>query len=94
LVGWFDISAGIVLEHFSEREEAAALHKLLMLDLLVPAEQFAQEFAGAITALNRQTLKQREDTLLARGLADLSSDEKRELLDLQRELRAPPPPTP
>ena len=84
-----DITAGVVLEHFAEREEAAALHKLLMQDLLIPSEQFAQEFDGAIVGLNRLTLKQREEELLARGLSELSGDEKLELLALQREMRAP-----
>ncbi len=86
-----DISAGVVLEHFADREETAALHKLLMQDLLIPGEQFAQEFDGAIVGLNRLTLKQREEELLARGLSELSGDEKRELLALQREMRAPVP---
>jgi DNA primase len=84
-----EITAGVVLEHFTGREEAAALHKLLMQDLLVPSDQFAHEFDGAIAGLNRLTLKQREEELMARGLADLNADEKRELLDLQREMRAP-----
>jgi hypothetical protein len=51
-------------------------------------EQFEHEFTGAIAGLNRQTLKQREDELLARGLSELGTEEKRELLALQRELRA------
>ena len=86
-----DITAGVVLEHFADREEAAALHKLLMQDLLIPSEQFAQEFDGAIVGLNRLTLRQREEELLARGLSELSVDEKRELVALQREMRAPVP---
>ena len=85
-----EISSGVLLEHFVEREEGAALHKLVLQDLLIPAEQFENEFAGAIAGLNRQTLKQREEELLARGLAALAAEEKRELLDLQRELRAAP----
>jgi DNA primase len=84
-----DASAGVVLEHFAEREEAPALHKLVLQDLLIPADQFAHEFTGAIAALNRQTLKQREEELLARGLAALGPEERRELIELQRELRAP-----
>ena len=83
-----DISAGALLEHFGEREEGAALHKLVLQDLLIPTEQFEHEFTGAIAGLNRQTLKQREDELLARGLSELGTEEKRELLALQRELRA------
>jgi DNA primase len=86
-----DASAGVVLEHFAEREEAAALHKLVLQDLLIPPEHFAHEFSGAVAGLNRQTLKQREHDLLARGLAELGPAERRELLDLQRELRAPSP---
>jgi DNA primase len=84
-----DATAGVVLEHFTGREEASALHKLVLQDLLIPSEQFAHEFAGAIAGLNRQTLKQREEALLARGLAELGPDERRELLELQREMRAP-----
>jgi DNA primase len=84
-----DASAGVVLEHFAEREEAAALHKLVLQDLLIPADQFAHEFSGAIAALNRQTLKQREEELLARGLSELGPEDRRELVELQRELRAP-----
>jgi DNA primase len=86
-----DITPGTLLEEFAGREEAPALHKLLMLDLLIPAEQFAHEFAGALAGLNRQTLKQREDELIVRGLPNLSIAEKAELLELQRELRIHPP---
>ncbi len=89
-----EIAPGALLEHFAEREEAPALHKLLLQDLLIPAEQFAHEFTGAVLGLNRQTLMQREDELTARGLADLSSDERRELLELQRERRMMVPASP
>jgi DNA primase len=79
-----DITPGALLEHFSEREEAASLHKLLMHDMLVPAEQFAQEFSGAIAALSHQALQQRKEELMARldTLTAVEKDELRELLRL------------
>src|SRR5688572_19766821 len=79
-----DVTPGALLEHFAEREEAAALHKLLMLDLLIPAEQFAHEFSGAIAALSHQAAQQRKEDLVARldSLTALEKDELRELLKL------------
>ena len=81
-----DISAGVLLEHFVEREEGAALHKLMLQDLLTPPDQFAQEFLGAVSGLNRLTLKQRQQDLMSKGLSQLSAEERTELSTLLREL--------
>jgi DNA primase len=82
-----DISTGAILEHFGEREEAAALQKLASQSL--PGEEAAwrDEFLDAVAQLEKQTLQQRIDELQERiresGLASLSRDEKAEILRLQ-----------
>ena len=79
-----DITPGALLDEFAEREEASALHKLLMQDLLIPAEQFAHEFSGAVAGLAHQALQQRKDELMVRRgeLDETEKDELRELLKL------------
>jgi DNA primase len=79
-----DISTGAILEHFGEREEAAALQKLASQSL--PGEEAAwrDEFLDAVAQLGKQTLQQRIDELQAKqretGLDLRDKEELRALL--------------
>ena len=79
-----EISTGVLLEHFAEREELAALQKLAMQQL--PGEQahWQAELLDAVAQLERQTLQQRLDELQAKqretGLDDADKYELRALL--------------
>ncbi len=77
------MTTGALLEHFAEREEAAALNKLATLDLLVADDQALADFRGAIEQLDAQTTQQRLDDLIARQLdGNLSATERDELRQL------------
>lgn len=75
------ITTGPLLEHFGEREEADALHKLA--GQTVPGEEagWRAEVAGAVEQLTMLTLQQRREELQAR-LLDLNEGEKHELREL------------
>jgi DNA primase len=79
-----DIRTGGILEHFADREEAAALQKLAMQDL--PGEETAwrAEFLDAMAQLEKQTRQQRIDELQAKqrdtGLDARDKEEMRALL--------------
>jgi len=79
-----DIRTGGILEHFGEREEAAALQKLAMHS--IPGEEAAwqHEFRDAMAQLERQTWQQRIDELQekqrASGLDPRDKEELRALL--------------
>ena len=85
------IGTGAVLEHFTGREEADALHKLALTDLLTPPDQWSSEFLGALKRLDLEALRQRELELKRKqdegGLASLSAYEKDELRSLQPAVR-------
>ena len=84
-----DISTGALLEHFAEREEAAALHKLALLELPGEPAALQAEFADAVAQLERQLRQQRIAALQAR-LATLDDAEKAELRELlQARVQAP-----
>ena len=84
-----DISTGALLEHFAEREEAAALHKLALLELPGEPAALQAEFADAVAQLERQLRQQRIAALQAR-LAMLDDAEKAELRELlQARVQAP-----
>ena len=82
-----DITTGALIEHFSGRDEADALHKLAIISL--PGEEAAwrSEFLDIIARLDRQTLDQRVEELHQRvaegGFSALSAAEKDELRQLQ-----------
>ncbi len=86
-----DISTGALLEHFNEREEQAALHKLAALALPGNEEIWSQELQDAINQLERQLLQQRLDELQAKqrqqGLDETDKYELRELLKTRATLR-------
>ncbi|MDE2272259.1 MAG: DNA primase [Xanthomonadaceae bacterium] len=78
------ISTALLLEHFSEREEAAALHKLALTEFPGEPEALRVEFLDALRKLEAQTVQQRLDTLIRRqseaGLDAAEKDELRLLL--------------
>src|SRR5690606_4187297 len=79
-----DIGTGALLAHFEDREEAGALQKLASLDVPGDDAGWRLEFIDAIGQLDRQTLGQRVDELLAKqreeGLDPVDKAELRELL--------------
>jgi len=78
------ITTGTLLEHFTDREEARALHKLAVMDFPVGEDETRAEFLDALRQLERQTQQQRIDDLLGKqndgGLADAEKNELRALL--------------
>ncbi|QBB72189.1 DNA primase [Pseudolysobacter antarcticus] len=75
-----DISTGAVLEHFSERSEAAALRKLAVEEIPGDAEMTCAIFLETLGKLNRQTEHQRRDELQKKSTeSSLSADEMHEL---------------
>ncbi len=84
-----DITTGALLEHFAEREEAASLQKLAMVDFPGGDEESRAEFLGAISQLDRQTAAQRRSDLQLRlkelesgGAAGLTEADRNELRQL------------
>jgi DNA primase len=79
-----DIKTSSLLEHFAERDEHAALQKLALLDFPAAPEHWKVEFLDALEQLNRQTVQQRIDELLAKqaefGLSEIEKTELRECL--------------
>jgi DNA primase len=79
-----DIRTGGVLEHFGEREEAAALHKLATQSLPGDEAAWQTEFLDTMVQLEKQTVQQRIDELQAKqrdvGLDERDKDELRGLL--------------
>jgi len=79
-----DIRTGGLLEHFAERDEAAALQKLAMQAMPGDEAAWRNEFLDAMAQLERQTLQQRIDELQAKraesGLEERDKEELRALL--------------
>ncbi|UHQ20610.1 DNA primase [Lysobacter sp. KIS68-7] len=79
-----DIRTGGVLEHFGEREEAAALHKLATQTLPGNDAMWQAEFLDTMAQLEKQTVQQRIDELQEKqregALDDRDKDELRGLL--------------
>ncbi|NZA27313.1 DNA primase [Luteimonas sp. SJ-92] len=86
------IATGALLEHFEGRDEAEALQKLAAVSLPGDEASWREEFLGAMSQLDRQTLQQRVDELQAQlgagGFAALGDAEKTELRELQHALSA------
>jgi DNA primase len=82
-----DITTGALLEHFADREEAAALQKLATQSLPGEESVWREEFLDTMAQLEKQTRQQRVDELNGRiresGLASLTPAEKDELRELQ-----------
>jgi DNA primase len=79
-----DINTGALLEHFSDRDEAAALQKLATQSLPGEAAAWREEFLDTMAQLEKQTLQQRLDELQAKqregGLELRDKEELRALL--------------
>jgi len=79
-----DIRTGGVLEHFGDRDEAAALHKLATQSMPGDEQIWQAEFADVMEQLEKQTVQQRIAELQAKGregaLDDRDKDELRGLL--------------
>lgn len=82
-----DITPGALLEHFAEREELPALQQLMIHDLPGEEPAWRQELHDAVIQLEKQTLQQRLDELLAKqraqGLDETDKYELRELLKIR-----------
>jgi len=78
------LTTGALLEHFAEREEAAALQKLALQVLPGDNAMWRNEWRDVLAQLDQQTLQQRVEELKARqseaGLTDEEKDELRALL--------------
>jgi DNA primase len=79
-----DINTGALLEHFGDRDEAAALQKLATQSLPGEAAAWREEFLDTMAQLEKQTLQQRLDELQAKqresGLELRDKEELRALL--------------
>ena len=75
-----DMTVGILLQHFADREEAPALQKLAAQPLPGDETHASTEFADVIAQLERQTLKQRIAELeTKRAESSLDTRDKEEL---------------
>jgi DNA primase len=87
-----DVSTGILLEHFADRDEALALQKLATQSLPGEEARWPEEFLDTIGQLEAQTIQQRVDDLNARireagTMSILSPSERDELRELQAPAR-------
>ena len=81
------LTTGALLEHFADREEAAALQKLAVQTLPGDPQLWRREWRDALAQLDQQTLRQRLGELQAlQGEGGLSDDDKQELLALMQML--------
>ena len=91
-----DIGTGVLLAQFEGRPEAESLHKLAA--LVMPGDEpgWSREFLDTIARLDRQTLQQRVDELLAKqreeGLDATDKAELRELLQARSAATSPDTP--
>jgi DNA primase len=78
------INTALLLEHFANRDESAALQKLATAEFPGEPEALRAEFVGALHRLGEQTIQQRLDALIRKqaetGLDDAEKDELRTLL--------------
>jgi DNA primase len=85
-----EITTGALLEHFHEREELAALQKLAVQEIAGETASWRQELHDVVVQLERQTLQQRLEELLAKqraqGLDETDKYELRELLKARASL--------
>ncbi len=78
------INTAILLEHFAERPESAALQKLALTEFPGEPEALRAEFLDALRKLDEQTVQQRLDALIRQQgegtLDDAGKQALRELL--------------
>jgi DNA primase len=79
-----EISTALILEHFSERDEVRALRKLAVMEFPGSEHEWRIDFFKALVRLDHQTQIQRRDELEAKGLSNLTPEEKEELRALKR----------
>jgi DNA primase len=72
------IRPAVLIEHFAERPEYAALQKLMAATMVGEADAQQREFTDALERLEHQALLQRRNELSAR-VGQLSAEEKEEL---------------
>jgi DNA primase len=90
-----DIGTGALLAQFEGRPEADSLHRLAAVDLPGDAAGWQREFQDAIAQLDRQTVQQRIDMLLAQQReSGLGPGDKAELRALLQEHNRPAAPGP
>ncbi|MGH8189900.1 MAG: DNA primase [Rhodanobacteraceae bacterium] len=88
------INTAVLLEHFSGREESAALQKLALTEFPGEPEALRAEFVDALRRLGEQTVQQRLDALIRKqGEATLDASEKNELRELLARKAQPTPTT-
>ena len=76
------IGTGVILEHFADRDEGAALQKLAVHSLPGDATAWREEFLDSLRQLDRQTRLQRvEELQVKEQLSALEKSELRELLN-------------
>ncbi|WP_417471621.1 DNA primase [Luteimonas mephitis] len=79
-----DIATGVLLEHFADRDEAAALQKLASHAMPGDEARWRDEFLDTMAQIDRQVLQQRIDELQAKqrdgGLDEADKAELRSLL--------------
>jgi DNA primase len=87
-----NLTTGALLEHFAGRDEAAALQKLALQDLLTDPDKWTSEFVLALKRLDLDTLRQREVELNAKsregGLLSLTDLEREQIRQMQPAIRA------
>lgn len=77
------INTAILLEHFAQREEAAALQKLALTEFPDEPEALRAEFLDALRKLDEQTVQQRLDVLIhQQGEGTLDATGKQQLREL------------
>ena len=85
------INSAMLVEHFAERPEYAALKKLMATLSVGEPEAQAMEFFDALTRMDDQATTQRRDTLLDKSRSSaLDSAEKAELRELLAARARPP----
>lgn len=74
------VTTGAILEYWRGTEEEIHLAKLVTWPLTLPAAHMESELLGAIQILQTEAEARRVDALLSRPLEDLSTEERRELV--------------
>jgi DNA primase len=86
------LTTGALLEHFAGRDEAVALQKLALQDLLTDPDKWTSEFVLALKRLDLDTLRQREVELNAKihegGLLSLTDEQREQIRQMQPAIRA------
>ncbi|MEO6968074.1 MAG: DNA primase [Rhodanobacteraceae bacterium] len=89
------VNTAILLEHFAQRVESAALQKLAMTEFPGEPEALRAEFLDALRKLDEQTVQQRLDALIRKqsegALDEVEKNELRELLARKGQSANPAP---